>query len=264
MKSFLIVIFSFLPLLLFSQEARVRIVTQESWPPGENVPVTVEISRGDASGFARFYHDLPQGFIVENVINGGADFFRDNNQVNYVWLDLPEGKIIIIQYLARADDLLAGSFKITGRFDYIIEGKKRVSVVSETHSIKLDRSAEVESVELPDTSTTQVEIKTSKIKEDTTKEILPSVDFRVQVSISSQRFSREELEDRIGSKLRLGINVLRTGNMFKYQSGSFETYKEASSYLSELKAFGVTDAFIVAFSNNSQISINEARAITEK
>jgi hypothetical protein len=264
----------------FAQEASIRILTQESWPPGKRVPVTIEIERGNANGFARFFHDLPQGFTIENVISGGADFFRDNNQINYVWLELPDEELIIIQYLAMADKLLAGSFKIGGHFDYIIDGKERVSIEAGSISIKLDRSAIVESVELPEgyiVSTQEEEVEDvvgiDKQKEEVTEEIKeeketeidnPIIRFRVQVSISSQRFSLEELEDRVGSKLQHGIIVLKSGNMFKYHSGSFPYYESASEYLAELKAGGISDAFVVAFSDENQISISEAREATEK
>jgi hypothetical protein len=93
---------------------------------------------------------------------------------------------------------------------------------------------------------------------------LNEISFRVQVSISSQRFSQAELEDRIGSKLKYGVKILETGNMFKYQSGSFNTYSEAAAYLIELKNNGVKDSFIVAYNKGSQISIKDARAISGK
>lgn len=259
---------------LSAQDTSVKIITQDVWPPGKNVPVTIEITRGDASGFARFYHDFPQGFTVQNVVSSGADYFWDNMQVNYVWLDLPDKNLIVIQYLARADESLAGSFKLSGRFDYIADGETRVSIVSESHSIKLDRSAEVEAVEefFDQRSKSMEQGAGSKEKMDLSADLqIPAVekdkvmiDFRVQVSIASQRFTQAELEERIGSKLEQGIKVLKTGNMFKYHSGSFRSYEEAAGYLNKLKANGVEDAFIVAFEEGTQISINMARSKTEK
>lgn len=274
----------FLPFLLFftisliAQEAAVEVLTQDSWPPGRNVPVTVKITKGKIKGFARFYHDLPRGFIVENVFSDGADFFRDNNQVNYVWLDLPDKEIVTIQYLARADKLLAGSFTITGRFDYIPDGKRRVSVLAESSTIRLDKSALVQGVEflevdeaeqdllINDSIAEQNNLIDNNKEEDkgTGHSEINNISFRVQVSISSQRFSQAELEDRIGSRLKHGVRILETGNMFKYQSGSFKSYSEAAAYLEELKNNGVEDSFIVAYNKGSQISIKDARAISEK
>ena len=51
--------------------------------------------------------------------------------------------------------------------------------------------------------------------------------------------------------------------MYKYQSGAFPTYSEASVYLAELKSKGVNDAFIVAYRGDEQISVNLARTLTE-
>ena len=264
----------FLAFTLTAQEVSVSVTTQDSWPPGKNVPVTVKISKGGLKGFARFYHDLPRGFIVENVFSDGADFFRDNNQVNYVWLDLPDKEVITIQYLARADELLAGSFSISGRFDYIPDGKRRVSVMAESASISLERSASVESVELMEADKDERELfvndsiagqetKPGKIREED-KASESDISFRVQVSISSQRFSQPELEERIGSKLKHGLRILETGNMFKYQSGSFKSYSEAAEYLGELKNNGVEDSFIVAYNKGRQISIKDAQSLTGK
>ena len=245
--------------------------TQEVWPPGELVPVTVEISRGEASGFARYYHDLPGGFFVENSESSGADFFWDNNQVNYVWTDLPEREKILIRYYVKADELLAGSFRITGRFDYIIDGKRRVSVYSGTISVKLERGADVLEVDdIPVMEMTNPLMQVSDtppathdaISTEPVPPVTEKVDFRVQVSISSARLSREELENRIGCRLKHGIIVLEAGTMFKYQSGSFSHYDEASEYLSELKECGVKDAFVVAFRGGMTIPVDEARRLT--
>jgi|GEM_PF-985448 len=274
MKFVSVFLYLLLSLSVVAQKVSVNVVTQESWPPGKNVPVTVIIEKGKLQGFARFYHELPQGFIVENVFSDGADFFRDNNQVNYVWLDLPDKEIVTIQYLARADELLAGSFTISGRFDYILEGKERVSVLAGSASIRLDRSASVESIEFiePDKQEQHLIINDSiaehknktEMEEITEKAVISDISFRVQVSISSQRFSQAELEDRIGSKLKYGVRILETGNMFKYQSGSFKTYTKAAEYLEELKNNGVEDSFVVAFDKGTQISIKDAQKLSEK
>ncbi|MEE4114584.1 MAG: SPOR domain-containing protein [Marinilabiliaceae bacterium] len=260
----------FLPALLTlsSQEPGILIYTQDHWPPGKNVPVTIEILKGEAVDFARLFHSLPTGFYVENVNSGEGEFFWDNNQVNYVWTDLPDKSSIRVQYLARADQLLAGTFRLQVRFDYVLNGDERRSVYSDELLVMLDKNAEVENT-LPEAEKNKSdslaggeEIKTGVYAEKTVEEVKQVfIDFRIQVSIASAMFSQEELEDRINCRLRHGIKVLKTGSMYKYQSGSFESYAAASEYLKELKAGGVEDAFIVAFRDNVQISIKEAREI---
>lgn len=266
---------SLLILLAFSgfalaQKAEIRIITQESWPPGQMVPVTVEIDPGNAEGFARFYHRLPNGFQAENVSASGADFFWDNKQVNYVWTSMPTNEIIRIRYKVSADKLLSGSFRIVGRFDYVVNGKERLTVLSEPVLIELNKNARVLEIddlegvgyisEKDDAVEETVVVETEQKKEQALKPRV-EVDFRIQVSISSNKFSQNELEDRIGVKLKHGFKVLKTASMYKYQSGSFTSYQKAAEYLKELKAGGVDDAFVVAFKDGVQISIKEAEKL---
>ena len=188
--------------------------------------------------FARLFHSFPTGFSVQNVNSGGADFFWDNNQVNYVWTDLPDDNVIRVQYLARADQLLAGSFRLQLRFDYVLDSKERKSVYSDDLFIVLDRDAKVENTDLePDTEPGDKVSELKAAEEEMIKENVEIekkqelVDFRIQVSIASTRFSQEELEERINCKLKHGMKVLKTGSMFKYQSGSFKSYNRLLTIL---------------------------------
>lgn len=245
-----------------SAQDNIRILTQPTWPQGEFVPVVIEIENPDAGGFARFHQDLPQGFTVKRGTAQGADFYWDNNQVNFVWVKLPYHKKIRISYFAKADESLSGSFRLAGRLDYVISGKERRTADAMPLLIELDRDAVVEADTIIPAVDEVREVKKEEpddIKNESTNEVR----FRVQVAISSERITKEELEGRINCPLRFSITVLRTGNMFKYQSGSFGLYGEASEYLNELKQKGVEDAFIVAFKGDEQISVNLARTLTE-
>ncbi len=251
----------------YGQDVTVSVYTQSSWPPGSFVPVTVEISKGDLTGFTRFFQDLPQGFEAESVENSGGDFYFDGNQVNIVWVNMDEGDPVRAWYIVRADESLTGSFRLGGRFDYVINGRERRSAEANIILIKLDREAEVEDFSVPERTDEPVK----KIQTDTETKIETNADdgkeskieFRVQISLASQRLSKDELEKRIGCPLRHDIKILKVGNMYKYQSGSFSKYDVASEYLDELKKGGVKDVFIVAFRGEGQISVDMARSLTE-
>lgn len=255
----------FFCLPVFAQEKYVNVITIPEWPPGEYVPVRIEIHNPGTNGFARFYQDLPQGFIVKKGETAGADFYWDNNQVNFVWVKTPEDDIIRISYLARADESLTGSFRLGGTLDYVINADERKSLeylpvlihlnkdatVDEDIAVMLaEEEAKPENIVAPDTVVKETEVQ-------------PKIEFRVQVAISSDQISKPELENRINCPLKYGITVLTAGNMYKYQSGSFAKYSDASVYLGELKGRGVTDAFIVAYRGREQISIDLARTLTE-
>lgn len=265
MRIFAAISLLFLLPVVYGQDVKVSVECQGSWPPGMSVPVTVVISKGQAGGFARFFQDLPQGFRVEPVETNGADFYWDNNQVNLVWLALPSVEVVKVQYLVTPDASLSGSFRLGGRFDYIVQNKERKSVEVSPLLIRLDRKAVVEEVvkveALGDNQTVVLQQDIPVVTEQV-KPVSPKVDFRVQVAIASQRLLREELESRIGCRLTYDVITLKSGNMYKYQSGSFGKYEEALDYLSDLKKCGVKDAFIVAFMGGEQISIELARSLT--
>jgi hypothetical protein len=256
-----IIISLFILPLLSAQEINISVVCQDTWPPGKTIPVTIIIEKGNMEGFARFFQDLPQGFEVANVESNGADFYWDNDQVNLVWLKLPAEKTIKFRYLVTPDESLSGSFKIGGRFDYIVANRERKSVEVNPILVKLKRGAEVLEVEeieklsqtVLQTDSNPVEIVAPAV----------SVNFRVQVAIASVHLSKIELEERIGCKLQYDITTLKTGSLYKYQSGSFSLYDDAGEYLSHLKECGVKDAFIVAYKGTEQISVELARSLSK-
>ncbi|HDZ41532.1 MAG TPA: hypothetical protein ENH59_07640 [Bacteroidetes bacterium] len=246
-----------------SQDKSINVITQPAWPPGSYVPVRIEIRNDGLYEFARFYQDLPQGFSVRSGETAGADFYWENNQVNFVWVKMPKDKIIRISYLAKADEALKGSFRLGGTLNCVIEGDSRKTVEFGPVTIRLDRNAIVE--ENLEEFNREEAAAVNAIPIDTLikKELSQKVEFRVQVAISSEHLTKPELEKRIACPLKYDIKVLKTGNMYKYQNGAFPNYKEASAYLAGLKSQGVNDAFLVAYRGDEQISISLARTLTE-
>ena len=271
MRITIVILLIFVSATIYGQDVRLFVYTQSSWPPGSFVPITVEIRKDNLTGFARFFQDLPQGFDVESVENSGGDFYFDDNQVNIVWVNMDERDPVRVRYLVRADESLSGSFRLGGRFDYVINGRERRSAEVNNMLIKLDREAEIEDIPVPEGAGEPVR-KIQTINETITKTVSETkaetgkeskIEFRVQISLASIRLSKDELESRIGCSLRHDIKILKVGNMYKYQSGSFGKYSKASEYLEELKEDGVKDVFVVAFRGGEQISVNLARSLTE-
>jgi len=243
------------------QDRQIRIITQPSWPPGEYVPVRVEIKNPGLKGFARFYQDLPQGFSTEKGETAGADFYWENRQVNFVWVKMPAEELIRLSYLAKADESLTGSFRLGGKLNYVAGGKERRTIEIEPLTVRLDSKATVDE---DITKIFQKEAATNKkCGDDNVNDDIPQkVVFRVQIAISSEQVTKAELEERIGCPLRYSLTVLKTANMYKYQCGAFRTYQEASAFLEEMKEKAVSDAFIVAYRGDEQISTELARTLT--
>jgi hypothetical protein len=258
--------------LLSAQEVSVSVSCQEVWPTAKGVPVTISFRNLPPGSFARFHQTFPLGFSVRETEVAGADFFRDNNQINFVWLDFPAAEEVQVQYLVTPDAALSGSFMLTGMLYYIgSDASERYTVELPPRLITLDPDAAVVHVEPPGRVVTASDrgnqsrnndigaVSEREEKKEAGKEDA-LIKYRVQVAIASVHLTIEELEERIGCKLAHGLTMLRAGNLYKYQSGSFEKYNEAALYLEELKAGGVNDAFIVAYRNDEQIPVEEARS----
>ncbi|MCF8223451.1 MAG: hypothetical protein K9J25_09915 [Bacteroidales bacterium] len=260
MKSFIVLFFIVFSFNTFAQDSYIRVITQDEWPPGKYIPVKVEIVNANIDGFARFYQDLPRGFTVKKGNTSGADFYWDRNQVNFVWVKLPDRDTIRISYFAMADRSLSGSFNLRGMLDYVVEGDSRERQEISSRLIRLNRNAPVEEI-VEDISI--VDVKEEPVSDNPAVTSKPEVEFRVQVAVSSERLSRSELESRTGCSFKHDITILKTGSVYKYQSGHFDDYHGASAYLESLKKIELKDAFIVAYRGDEQISVSLARTLTE-
>ena len=291
MRLFLLVSLFLTSFLLYGQEVTVTVSCQEDWPPAKTVPVTITLQNVPAGVFARFHQTFPLGFSVRETEVAGADFFKDNNQISFVWLDFPSTKILQVQYLVTPNASLSGSFRLTGTFDYVgADGETRYTAEMSSKLIRLDPAADVLPAEpllrvtrnawepdnerfVTERATTErfatERTATERAAAERAAATIPpvkknsvnNVKYRVQVAIASLQMTRAELEDRIGFPLRHGMTMLRAADFYKYQSGSFEKYQEASIYLEELKKGGVKDAFVVAYRGDEQISVDLARSL---
>ena len=60
------------------------------------------------------------------------------------------------------------------------------------------------------------------------------------------------------------IKMYKQDGQFKYTTGNFTKFSDASELKSEMRKKGYKDAFIVAFLNEEKISLKEAKAVSEK
>lgn len=71
--------------------------------------------------------------------------------------------------------------------------------------------------------------------------------------------NKQALPEKQYDHIRDNLNVVKSGNIYKYFAGKSKSHKEILSLHRKLKNNGFPDAFIVAFKDEKQISIKEAR-----
>lgn len=103
-------------------------------------------------------------------------------------------------------------------------------------------------------------IKTDTGNTTTTSAIDPKgVTFSVQLFIDPILLPESD-EKFKGQK---GTTYYQDAGYYKYISGSFTTFAEATEHQKKMKQEGFAEAFVVAFNNKTRIDVKEARRVTE-
>lgn len=109
---------------ILSDNISVRMILPDQVRAGESFQVIISIDKGNLQGFSRFQQILPYGLAAERVSSSNADFSFEEQRVRFIWLKLPDEDSLTLVYNVRVEDILKGSFKLTGEFSFI-EGNTR-------------------------------------------------------------------------------------------------------------------------------------------
>jgi hypothetical protein len=258
-KQFLIyVIILCFSLETFSQ-AEISVDCQDIWGPGRYNKITIKIDFGKSDGFARFTQEFPVGFdiIADNVPDG--DFTWANDQLNMVWIKLPESKNATFSYLIKPDQSMSGSIEMNGRVVLISGGDVRQTIMMKEKQITIGGINGLLPKEIKARPAASDVTNVKKTPVVTTSIQNSEIVFRVQISISSSNISGDELKKRFDIDPKESVTVIKSGKMFKYQVGSFPDYDSANLLLKQLITKGIKDAFIVAYKGVEQIPVNKAQ-----
>ena len=96
-------------------------------PIGQEVEVNLIINKNDFSGPGRLRLNLTQaeGIIVKENMSDGSSFTFKENEVLFIWYDLPSEKNIVITYTIIAEENISGMKKISGDFSFINENERK-------------------------------------------------------------------------------------------------------------------------------------------
>ena len=94
---------------------------------GQEVEVNLIINKNNFSGPGRLRLDLSQaeGITVKENMSDGSSFTFKDNEVLYIWYDLPSDKSIVISYTIIAKENSNGIKKIAGDFSFINDNERK-------------------------------------------------------------------------------------------------------------------------------------------
>ena len=94
---------------------------------GQEVEVNLIINKNNFSGPGRLRLDLSQadGIKVKENMSDGSSFTFKENEVLFIWYDLPSEKSIVVTYTIIAQENISGMKKITGDFSFINDNERK-------------------------------------------------------------------------------------------------------------------------------------------
>jgi hypothetical protein len=237
-------------------QAVIGVLCDDTWGPGRYNKVTIEISLNGHSDFARFTQNFPVGIEIMNDDPGNGDFNIVNNQMNLVWMKLPQDKKLSFSYLVKPDKSMNGSFPLTGKFS-AVDGNDLTTTLMKEKFISVEGTNGVLPEKMKSVAERSAGQLPLKVPYNQSVEKNNDIIFRVQVSVSTQDISEAELIKRIGLDRGTEVRVIPAGKMHKYQAGSFSSYDSAAQLLRVIISSGYKDAFIVAYRGSEQVPVGK-------
>jgi hypothetical protein len=234
----------------------ISIDCQDSLGPARYNKVTVKINFGNEKGFARFTQDFPVGINVVSDDIPTGDFSWRDNQLNVVWINLPENRQAVFSYFVFPDRSMNGNIEIGGKVAVVRGGIYKNTYSSPVKPIAIGGLNGILPGEMKTKAGTVIETNTAKVESKPVSfkslEKTGTV-YRVQVSVSSAKISPDELKKKLGIDKNEKITVLKAGNLYKYQAGDCSDPECAKDLLRRLSAKGIKDAFVVAYRGSEQV-----------
>jgi hypothetical protein len=96
-----------------------------SMAPGSEVRVTVNIEKGELTGFAKLQIDLPNGMSATAIETKGASFTFAEGKAKFIWMSLPASPSFKVTYTLSADASASGVQQVRGRLSYIEDNERK-------------------------------------------------------------------------------------------------------------------------------------------
>ncbi|NMC40526.1 MAG: SPOR domain-containing protein [Bacteroidales bacterium] len=204
--------------------------------------------------------EMPEGIdIVPEAVPHG-DFSYNGRQLNVVWLTIPAEGIAAFSFLAGLDRAMNGSFSLGGRLIQITGGKNRHNYYMDSLTVIVTGTSGSAAGEIPQKPTGRIaatEPTDTNRTESIQKVANQQVEFRIQLAVSSKPLTPAQVEEKLGIKAGEPVKTIRSGNIYKYQAGSFTNYSDALAALKKYNASGIKDAFIVAWIGDKQVPVDD-------
>lgn len=242
MKSFLVASSMFIISLasFFTDETvSVNFDIPQSVKPGSSFIVSVDISKGDLSTYAKMQLDLPEGFTIELLEGEGGTFTFFDQKMKLIWIALPPKEDFQVKLKVNTTESLTGKHKFTGKFSFVNNGERNsielvtpeilmdenastlppITTIDKPDNSEVDATASVESTSNENISTTSNVPSINVKRSFNVQQVQPGEAFTVELTIEKNMISGvgkiiEELPDGFTA-----VSLESNGSIFS-QSGN--------------------------------------------
>jgi len=250
--------------------------------------VEIVVNKGNTNGFAKLTENLPEGFTATLIDAQGASFTFADSKVKFVWVSMPTQPEFKISYKVSVAAGVSGIKVIDGVFSYIenddtkkyviaassvnIGGGATEPVVTNNTTTNVSSNNNATNNTTTSNNTTASNTNTSSQSTNSNSNnnmsatTIPApqgnVNYRVQIAALQNPVSTDRLAARFNINQK--INTETAGGFTKYTIGSHNEYKKARDAREQVKAQGVSDAFVTAYNSGKRITVQEALMITSQ
>jgi len=113
--------------LLYIGDISVKQIGDSQVAAGDEMEVTIEITKEGVAGPARLKLDLSQaqGIEIEEIETEGASFSFNGTSALFIWYSIQPSDKVVLKYNIIADSDASGTKTITGSFSYLDEDERK-------------------------------------------------------------------------------------------------------------------------------------------
>ncbi|MDA9312789.1 hypothetical protein N9515_00445 [Vicingaceae bacterium] len=231
--------------IFFGGDVEIEQKMQEIIKPGETLNVTLEITKGDREGFAKWQQTLPDGFIASSVEMNGATFSFKNQDIKVIWMEMPKAETFTIQYKIETSESVLGEHNLSGKFSFIEENERR-DINSELFILTIDGEAMAKKkskVDQEDSNKVEEIVYAKDSESNSQTKALNTTDSTNNTAVVNPTKSKS-LKSNSSNQIAPAANssVLITRDIKHIEGGSYEVTLTLNK--NGLKSFGKVEDFL--------------------
>jgi len=93
---------------------------------GQEVPFELKVNKGGMNGFGKLQLELPEGIIVKESEEKGANYSYASGMAKWVWAALPMESEIVVKVTLYVEETTIGPKTISARYSFVVNNEKQV------------------------------------------------------------------------------------------------------------------------------------------